>query len=152
MGEKYWRGTVERKQYPSSSSSTMFFFSNFPDSHGEYDMFKLFQRWARIKEVFISRRLNWWGRRFGFVRFFNVNNAASLERDLDQCYIGNRKLYVNLPRYQKDEFERKRAEHKGLRSGGDVHLFGQRKGKEVWREKVGRKVTRMVLSPSHMQM
>ena len=104
-------------------------------------MFKLFQRWARDKEVFISRRLNRWGRRFDFVRFFNVNNAASLERDLDLCYIGNRKLYVNLPRYQRDDFECKRAEHKdpkGLRNGGDVHPFGQRKGKEVWREKSGK--------------
>ena len=104
-------------------------------------MLKLFQRWARVKEVFISRRLNRWGRRFGFVRFFTVDNAVSLERDLDRYYIGNRKLYVNLPRYQRDGYERKRVEpkeFKGLRSGGDVHPNGQRKGKEVWREKSGK--------------
>ena len=132
---------MERKQHSSSNSSTTFFFSNFPDSHGEYDMLKLFQRWARVKEVFISRRLNRWGRRFGFVRFFNVENAVSLERDLDRCYIGNRKLYVNLSRYKRDGYECKGdepKEFKGLRSGGDVHPHGLRKGKEVWREKRGK--------------
>jgi len=142
VGEKSWRRSVERKYYSSSSSSTTFFFSNFPDSHGEYDMLKLFQRWARFKEVFISRRLNRWGRRFGFVRFFNVENVVSLERDLDRCYIGNRKLYVNLPRYHRDGYERKGDESKELKGlgsgGGDVYHNGLRKGKEVWREKRGK--------------
>jgi len=106
-GENYWRRSVERKHHFSTDSSTTFFFLNFPNSHGEYEMLKLFQRWARVKEVFISRRLNRWGRRFGFVRFFYVENAVRLERDLDSLYIGNRKLNVNLPRYQRDRYGRK---------------------------------------------
>jgi len=66
---------------------------------------------------------------------------VSLERDLDRCYIGNRKLYVNLPRYKREGYERKGVEPKefeGLSSGGDGHPNGQRKGKEVWREKRGK--------------
>ena len=81
------------------------------------------------------------GRRFGFVRFFNVDNAVSLERDLDRCYISNRKLYVNLPSYKREGYERKGVEPKefeGLSSGGNGHPNGQRKGKEVWREKRGK--------------
>jgi len=74
----------------------MFFFSNFSNGFGELDMIKVFQRWARVKEVFISRRLNKWGRRFGFVRFFYVRNVGRLERELDQIYIGNMKLFVNF--------------------------------------------------------
>jgi len=115
-------------------------FFKFSDSHGEYEMLKLFQRWARVKEVFISRRLNRWGRRFGFVRFFYVENAMRLERDLDSLYIGNRKLYVNLPRYQRDRYGRKDDESKvptGARIGREVYSNGLRKGKEVWREKRG---------------
>jgi len=104
-------------------------------------MLKLFQRWARVKEVFISRRLNRWGRRFGFVRFFNVDNAVRLERELDRCYIGNRKLHVNLPRYKREGYERKGVEpnkFEGVSRGGDGQSNGQRKGKEVWREKRGK--------------
>lgn len=44
-------------------------------------MYKIFQRWERVKEVFISRRLNKWERIFGFVRFFEVENVGCLEKE-----------------------------------------------------------------------
>jgi len=72
-------------------------------------MLKIFERWARVKEMFISRRLNRWGRRFDFVKFFKVENEVRLEKQLDQIYIGNIKLYVNIHRYRR---------------GGDVQLGG----------------------------
>jgi len=56
-----------------------------------------------VKEVFIARRLNKWGRRFGVVRFFDVGNAVRLEKELDQIYIGDMKLYVNIPKYRRFE-------------------------------------------------
>ena len=49
---------------------TTFSFSHFPFSYGEYDMWKVFQRWGKVFEVFISRRLNKRGPMYGFVRFF----------------------------------------------------------------------------------
>ncbi|KAK7364555.1 hypothetical protein VNO80_13292 [Phaseolus coccineus] len=42
-------------------SHTMFFFSNFPYAYGYREMFKLFQKWGRVFEVFIAKRLNAWG-------------------------------------------------------------------------------------------
>ena len=96
-----------RKNLSYDNSFTTFFFSNFPDSHVEYEMLKFFQKWARVKEVFISRRRNRWGSRFGFVRFFGIENVVSLERELDSSYVGKMKLYVNLPRYRRDGFVRK---------------------------------------------
>ena len=59
-----------RKTPVISNDFTTFLFSNFFSGFGEMDMLKIFQRWTRVKEVFISHRLNKWGRRFGFVRFF----------------------------------------------------------------------------------
>jgi len=73
-------------------------------------MIKIFRRWIRVKEVFISRRLNKWGRRFRFIRFFEMRNVGRLERDLDQIYIGNKKLHVNILRYMRSEVEPKRVE------------------------------------------
>jgi len=63
--EEHWRREADLKAASSvnksgEGNSSMFFFSNFPDSHGEYDMFRIFRKWARVKEVFISRRLNRW--------------------------------------------------------------------------------------------
>ena len=96
-----------RKNLSYANSFTTFFFSNFPDSHGEFEMLKFFQKWARVKEVFILRKRYRWGRKFGFVRFFGIENAVSLERELDRSYVGKMKLYVNLPRYRRDGCVRK---------------------------------------------
>jgi len=57
-----------------------------------------------VKEVFISGRRNRWGRRFEFVRFFTVPNELRLEKELDQIFIGNMKLHVNLPKYRRTGF------------------------------------------------
>ena len=99
-------------------------------------MLRIFQKWARVKDVFISKRPNRWGRRFGFVSFFPVPNEARLEKQLDQIYIGNLKLYVNLPKYRRSEVEFSKEKPKVRQSdyshGNDPG--GRSKGKEVWRE------------------
>ena len=103
-----------------------FFFSNFPHGFGETDMAKVFQKWARVMEVFISRRLNKWGRRFGFVRFLDVKNVVRLEGELDQIYIGNRKLHVIIPKYRRFQSESNMAERRTPRTH---HMESQ---KEAW--------------------
>jgi len=145
--EELWRRPVKHHQRYINAFTT-FFFSNFPESHGEYEMLKVFQKWARVKEVFISKRLNRWGRRFGFVRFFDVGNAVSLERELDRCFIGNMKLHVNLPKYRRGSFESNGSSHfmaEKSRSGGGTQPHTQhiqRTNKEVWRVKRGNDVNR----------
>jgi len=119
-------------------NSTTFFFSNFPDSHGEYEMFRIFRKWARVKEVFISRRPNRWGRRYGFVRFYPVPNEANLEKQLDRIYIGNFKLYVNFPKYRRAENKVKQRKPSTSRNANSRARSPQGKmkvkEKEVWHE------------------
>jgi len=100
-------------------------------------MLKVFQRWARVKEVFISHRHNRWGRRFGFVRLFDVKNAGRLEREMDQAWVGRMKLYVNILRYRRVEQERQECMVNAERSH---HAYEQREGsnKEEWRVKKGK--------------
>jgi len=83
-----------------------FFFTNFPDHFFERDLWKVFQRWGRVLDVFISRKLNARKQRFSFVRFQGVNDAFSLERELDAIWIGTWKLQVNIPRYRRNELAR----------------------------------------------
>ncbi|GKV09853.1 hypothetical protein SLEP1_g21292 [Rubroshorea leprosula] len=45
------------------------------------------------------------GDRFGFVRFLDVKNREELERKLDNIWIGDRKLWVNSPRYEDNQKE-----------------------------------------------
>ncbi|XP_068486424.1 uncharacterized protein [Phaseolus vulgaris] len=129
------------------SNSTMFFFSNFPNRFGVKDMLKIFQRWARVKDAFISRRLNKWGKRFWFVRLFDVKNVGNLERELDQIYIGSRKLFVNLPKYHRVDMSREEGRtrssvgtgrrEQGVKERVEMEVSKSYKGKEVWVEKGG---------------
>jgi len=80
-----------------------FFFTNFPHEYAERDMWKIFQRWGKVADVFISRRLNSGNRRFGFVSFQGVVDAHALERRLDAIWIGLWKLRVNLPKFSRKE-------------------------------------------------
>jgi len=95
----------------------------------------------------LSRRLNRWGRRFGFVRFFEVTDIFRLEKELDQIYIGNMKLHVNLPRYRKDEYDshKEAPKHRIYDTKGMNYKQGRKdkeevKYKEVWKEKKGKKL------------
>jgi len=115
-------------------------------------MIKVFQKWARVKDVFISRRLNKWGKRFGFVRFFVVRDERSLERDLDQIYIGSRKLYVNIPKYRRYQYGPKKEERRAswelprerqvIARKSDTkedEIVRKHGGKEIWVEKSGKR-------------
>ena len=66
-------------------------------------MWKIFQRWERVVDVFISRRLDPRNRRLGFVSFQGVMDAQVLERRLDAIWIGLWKLRVNLPKFSRKE-------------------------------------------------
>jgi len=139
------------KVHTSSNNFTTLFFANISNGYGKLDMIKISIRWARIKEVFISIRLNKWGRRFGFVRFFEVRNVGRLERNLDQIYIGNKKLHVNISRYNMSEVEPKRVESENRvkhtekvrnprKMQEETRVFhDQKRTKEVWKVKTGRK-------------
>nr|XP_007133499.1 hypothetical protein PHAVU_011G184000g [Phaseolus vulgaris]ESW05493.1 hypothetical protein PHAVU_011G184000g [Phaseolus vulgaris] len=83
------------------SMKVSFFFSNFPHDYDERDMWKIFQRWGRIKDIFISRRLNIKRQRFEFVRFHEVVEEDELERRLNAIWIGTWKLRVNKSKYRK---------------------------------------------------
>ena len=63
-------------------------------------MWKVFQRWVRVVDVFISRRLNNKNKRFAFVKFQDV---VELERKLDSVWIGYKKVTVNKLKYNRDK-------------------------------------------------
>lgn len=63
-----------------------------------------------VREVFISRKRNRSGRRYGFARFKGVDDVKQLERRLDNIVLGGLKLYVNIPKYERDTHEGRQPE------------------------------------------
>ena len=84
------------------------------------------------------------------MRFIEVKNEVCLERELDQIYIGNRKLHVNISKYRRHQFGTKRGEwrapweqHKESqkevrkRHPKVAEPRGKQRSKEIWVEKKG---------------
>jgi hypothetical protein len=64
-------------------------------------LWKVFARYGRVGEVFIPKKLDKWGGRFGFVKFMEVKNVEELSRRLGDVWLGTFKLRVNLSRFAK---------------------------------------------------
>ena len=86
-----------------SMADTSYFFTNFSNNFLESEVWKVFQRWGRILDIFVSRKLNKRNRRFGFVRFKGMVDEVALKRKLDSIWISTWKLQVNLSRFRRSE-------------------------------------------------
>ncbi|GKU90754.1 hypothetical protein SLEP1_g4706 [Rubroshorea leprosula] len=86
-----------------------YFFTNFPEEWSYADMWRTFLKFGRVYDIYSPNRKSRSGGRFGFVRFLNVKDKRELERQLDQIWVGDQKLWVNIPRYDDE----KKEENKG---------------------------------------
>ena len=80
---------------------TSYYFTHFPEEADEGLLWKHFKKWGDVREVYIAKRRNREGRRYGFMRFKGVSDARGLEVKLDNIFINEHKLFVNLPRFTR---------------------------------------------------
>ncbi|XP_020203059.1 serine/arginine-rich splicing factor 8 [Cajanus cajan] len=83
------------------NNSTSFFFTNVAENQEISVLWKIFQKWGKVVDVFIPKKRDNQGRRFGFVRFSGVCDVEGLERSLNSIVIGARRLKVNLTRHSR---------------------------------------------------
>lgn len=81
---------------------------------------KIFDKYGKVRDIFISNKKNKGGKRFGFVRFLDVVNAVQLEKRLETICIGDVNMEINLPKFEKDKYLYKRSI-----SGGNSDLKHQ---------------------------
>jgi RNA recognition motif-containing protein len=75
--------------------------TNFPDDVNVNDLWFEFGRFGYVGEVYIPKKLNKQGRRFGFVKYREVRDALDLLFRLEDIWFGSFKLRVNLTRFGK---------------------------------------------------
>ena len=63
-------------------------------------MYEMFREYGDIDEVIIPKKLNIRGNRYVFVRFYNLEDDRLLAVKLNNIFIGRRKVFSNLPRFQ----------------------------------------------------
>lgn len=82
--------------------TTSYFVTNFPETFGNEDMWKVFIKWGRERDVYIPSKTDKFGKRFAFVRFSDVQQPKSLDAQLDTIWIGDYKLKANLPLFNRE--------------------------------------------------
>ncbi|GLT45722.1 hypothetical protein SLA2020_195340 [Shorea laevis] len=72
-------------------------------------MWRLFLKYGRVYSIYNPNKRNREGKRFGFVRYLDVKDEKTLEKRLDQIWVENQKMKVNIPRFKQEFSERKRV-------------------------------------------
>ncbi|XP_058726466.1 uncharacterized protein LOC131597816 [Vicia villosa] len=78
-----------------------FFFTEFGSRWKARDLLFEFKDFGVIDEVVIPPKRDKFGRRYGFVRFFNVEEEKLLGIKCDSTILEGRKMHANLPRFQR---------------------------------------------------
>ncbi|MCH95549.1 endonuclease/exonuclease/phosphatase family protein, partial [Trifolium medium] len=79
-----------------NKETTSFYFTNFPDDVQVMELWKLFAKYGRVGEVYIPKKLDIRGNKFGFVKFKEVKGVEALSSRLEDVWIGSYKLRINL--------------------------------------------------------
>ncbi|KAL5137934.1 UDP-N-acetylglucosamine--dolichyl-phosphate N-acetylglucosaminephosphotransferase [Glycine soja] len=82
------RGILYGCNWRNKADITSYYFTHFPDEANEELLWRHFKKWGDVREVYIAKRLNKEGRRYGFVRFKDVRDAKGLELRLDNIVWG----------------------------------------------------------------
>lgn len=88
-----------RANWRDQKDVTSFYFTRFPEDATKKDLWHHFKQAGDVREIFISRKRNKNGRKYGFVRFKGVEEVHKLERKLDNIIFGGLKMYVNIPKF-----------------------------------------------------
>lgn len=70
-------------------------------------MYHEFKDLGEIDEVFIPFKRTRWGKKYGFVRFLNVKDEKLLKTKLDNLFLGEKKIFANLPKFERKHNVRK---------------------------------------------
>ncbi|KAJ9565542.1 hypothetical protein OSB04_001508 [Centaurea solstitialis] len=84
-------------------NATSFYFTNFPEHENESSLWKTFKVLGEVVDLYIARKRNGWGKRFGFVRFLKVRNLSELEKNINGIWIGSFRIHANIARFGRSK-------------------------------------------------
>ncbi|PWA58910.1 hypothetical protein CTI12_AA395960 [Artemisia annua] len=80
-----------------------FFFTNFPDDWDTKALWKMFERYSKVVDVYIAFKRTKKNTRFGFVRFIHIRELESFEKRLKGILIGNSNIIINRAKFFKGD-------------------------------------------------
>ncbi|GJU55413.1 retrovirus-related pol polyprotein from transposon TNT 1-94 [Tanacetum coccineum] len=78
-----------------------FFFTNFPDDWDTKALWKMFEKYGKVVDVYIAYKRTKKNTRFGFVRFIHISDLVGFERRLKGILIGDSSIIINRAKFFK---------------------------------------------------
>lgn len=117
---------------------TSFMFFNFPSNCGVDELWGTFRQYGRLTDIYMARKTLRDGRRFGFIRYLQVEDEEFMVRKLNTIRVGGMNIVVLKARERREEVKVGReGQNKQLSGSHIVHRLGndskrdQRKYSEV---------------------
>jgi hypothetical protein len=108
--------------------ATSFFFTQFSEDTLVVDLWRVFAKFGRVGEVYVPKKLDKWGRRFGFVKYLEVKNVEELSLKLEDVWVGSNKLRINLSFFGRDGKQTSTKNPKTGEEGKRKPVEGGKKG------------------------
>lgn len=86
-----------------SRGITSYFFTHFSYTLEVLYLQRIFIQFGKVFEVFISPRKGKIGIKYGFVCVKEVENFVALEKKLHNIFVGNMRMMVNFPNFEKQK-------------------------------------------------
>ncbi|XP_021986862.1 uncharacterized protein LOC110883407 [Helianthus annuus] len=85
-----------------SRNISKFYITNLPWGCNSWDVAEFVKVFGEVSGVYIARKIDKEGRRFGLVSFKDVSDVKEMERALNGTKMGGHKLIANLARFAKE--------------------------------------------------
>jgi hypothetical protein len=82
--------------------TTSYFFTNIPEEVQVMELWSIFAKQGRVGEVYMPKKRDKRGNRFGFVKFKEVKNVEALSSRLEDLWVGTYKIRINLSRFRRN--------------------------------------------------
>lgn len=83
--------------------ATSFFFTNLPEGFKVSELYTIFWRFGKVGEVYVPLKADRYGRRFGFVKFLEVEDEVELGSRLEEAWLGETRLKVQKAKFGRQE-------------------------------------------------
>ena len=100
---------MERRRKPIPENIqrrfTKFFISNLPDRCSGSDLAGFVRELGNIFDIYIARKRDRFGNRFGFISMLDVKNSVDLANALSSIRMGDYRLKCNVARFTLEDGE-----------------------------------------------
>ncbi|KAJ0604053.1 putative RNA recognition motif domain, nucleotide-binding alpha-beta plait domain superfamily [Helianthus annuus] len=86
---------------------TKFYIARLPDKCSLKDISEVLGAYGDIQGIYVARKRDTRGYRFGFASFKGVKNARELEKKMANVWMGSYRLFINVAKFTKENEERR---------------------------------------------